>query len=109
MLGRLPRVPGGQFDEEEAFDLSVLANVAEDGSDEFSRQASFRAGARKAFAERDVGSRTARVMLRKAAPLAGQYSIGDAVCFRKRPSEGQVAARWSTGSRIIGSEEKNHG
>ena len=61
-LGRLPRVPGSQFDEEEAFDFGVLANLAESGSGEFFRQASFRAGARKAFAERGVGGRAARAM-----------------------------------------------
>ena len=55
-IGRLPRAPGSQFDEEGAFDLGVLAIASEDASDEFSRQASLRASARKAFAERDVGS-----------------------------------------------------
>ena len=70
-------MPGGQFDEEEAFDIGVVANAAEDSSGEFYRQASFRAGARRAFAEHDVGGRTARAMLRKAAPLAGQRPVGD--------------------------------
>ena len=36
--------------------LACLANVAEDGSDEFSRQASLRAAAEEAFAEGDAGS-----------------------------------------------------
>eukprot|EP00959_Pyramimonas_sp_CCMP1952_P320385 6704781-Pyramimonas_sp.AAC.1 len=67
----MPRAPGSQFDDEEAFDLGALANVAEGGADEFSRQAAIRAPARKAFAERDVGSRAARAALRKATPLAG--------------------------------------
>ena len=84
-----------------------MANVAEDGSDEFSRQASIRATARKAFAEHDVGSRTARAVLRKAAPVVGPYSVGDVVCFRKRPTEGDVSAKWSTGSRIVGFDGKN--
>eukprot|EP00959_Pyramimonas_sp_CCMP1952_P145302 3042204-Pyramimonas_sp.AAC.1 len=48
--GKMPRAPGSQFGDEEAFDLGVLANVAEDGADEFSRQAAIRASARKAFA-----------------------------------------------------------
>ena len=107
VLGRLPRVPGSQFDDEEAYDLGVLANVAEDGSDEFSRQSVIRATARKAFAEHDVGSRTARAVLRKAAPLAGEYQVGDVVCFRKRPTDGEVTAKWSTGSRIVGFDGKN--
>eukprot|EP00959_Pyramimonas_sp_CCMP1952_P054418 1137888-Pyramimonas_sp.AAC.1 len=72
VLARMPRVPGSQFDDEEAFDLRVLANVAEDGADEFSRQAAIWASARTALAEHDVGSRTARAALRKATPLAGK-------------------------------------
>eukprot|EP00959_Pyramimonas_sp_CCMP1952_P169528 3541489-Pyramimonas_sp.AAC.1 len=51
--GKMPRVPGG------------------DGADEFSRQAAIRASARKARAEHDVVSGTARAALRKATPLAG--------------------------------------
>ena len=80
-LGRLPRVPASQLDEEEAFDLCGLANVSEDSYYECSRQASLRASARKSFAEQDVGSRAARAVLCKAAPLDGQYSVGDAACF----------------------------
>ena len=49
VLGRLPRVPGSQFDEDEAFDLGALANTAGDGSDEFSRQSAIRASARTTF------------------------------------------------------------
>eukprot|EP00959_Pyramimonas_sp_CCMP1952_P418585 8769072-Pyramimonas_sp.AAC.1 len=69
----MPRAPGSQFDGEEAFDIGVLANAAEDGVDEFSRQAATRASARQVFAEHDVGSRTARAAFRKATPLAGEY------------------------------------
>eukprot|EP00959_Pyramimonas_sp_CCMP1952_P197155 4123019-Pyramimonas_sp.AAC.3 len=107
VLGRLPRVPGSQFDAEEAFDLGVLANVAEDGSGESARHAAIRAAARNTFAEHDVGSRTARAAPRRAAPVAGPYSVGDVVCFRKRPTEGDVGAKWSTGSRIVGFDGKN--
>eukprot|EP00959_Pyramimonas_sp_CCMP1952_P162893 3405425-Pyramimonas_sp.AAC.1 len=85
-LGKMPRAPGSQFDDEEAFDLGVLAHVA-DGADEFSRQAAIRASARKAFAEHDVWS--------------------DIVCFRKRPTDGEVIAKWSSGSRILGFDCKN--
>ena len=46
-------------------------------------------------------------MLRKAAPVVGPYSVGDVVCFRKRPTEGDVSAKWSTGSRIVGFDGKN--
>eukprot|EP00959_Pyramimonas_sp_CCMP1952_P353373 7403523-Pyramimonas_sp.AAC.1 len=66
VLRRLTRVPG-----------SELANVAEGRSDEFWRQAAISAAARKAFADRDVGGRTARAVPREAAPLAGEYQVGD--------------------------------
>eukprot|EP00959_Pyramimonas_sp_CCMP1952_P074875 1564667-Pyramimonas_sp.AAC.1 len=69
VLGRLPRVPGRQFDNDEAFDLVCWLDVAEDRPGEFSRQAAIRAAAREAFAEHEVGGRTARAVLRKAAPL----------------------------------------
>ena len=101
VLGRLPRVPGSQHDDDEAFDLGALANTAGDGSDEFSRQAAIRSSARQAFAQNDVGKRTARAMLRKAAPLAGEYSVGDVVCYRMRPTPDEVSATWSSGSRIV--------
>ena len=71
VLGRLPRVPGSQYDEDESHDMGALANTAGDGSNEFSRQAAIRASSRLAFAQHDVGRRTARALLRKAAPLIG--------------------------------------
>eukprot|EP00959_Pyramimonas_sp_CCMP1952_P231238 4833495-Pyramimonas_sp.AAC.1 len=107
VLGKMPRVPGSQFDDKEAFDLGVLANVAEDGADEFSRQAAIQASARQAFAERDVGSGAARAALRKAAPVAGEYQVSDEACFRKRPTDGEVSAAWSSASRIVGCDGKN--
>eukprot|EP00959_Pyramimonas_sp_CCMP1952_P095530 1997340-Pyramimonas_sp.AAC.2 len=102
VLGKVPCVPGNHFDDEEAFDLGVLANVAEGGADEFSRQAAIRASARNAFAERRLGSGAAAAALRKATPLAGYYQVGDVVCSRKRPTDGEFTAKWGTGSRIVG-------
>eukprot|EP00959_Pyramimonas_sp_CCMP1952_P358536 7507081-Pyramimonas_sp.AAC.1 len=52
VLGGMLRVPGSQFGDEEAFDLGVLADVAEDGADEFSLQAAIRASAEKAARRR---------------------------------------------------------
>ncbi len=58
VLGRLPRVPGSQYDQDEAFDLGALANAASHESDAFSRQSAIRASPRLAFAKIDVGSPT---------------------------------------------------
>eukprot|EP00959_Pyramimonas_sp_CCMP1952_P229156 4791503-Pyramimonas_sp.AAC.1 len=80
VLGKMPRVPGSRFDDEDAFHLG----------------AAICASARKAFAEHDVGSGTARAALRKSTPLAGECQVGDVACFRKRPTDGEVAAMWST-------------
>ena len=46
-------------------------------------------------------------MLRKAVPLAGDYQVGDVVCFRMRPVDGGVAAKWGAGSRAVGFDGKN--
>ena len=60
-----------------------------------------------AFVHLDVGKRTARALLREATPLSGDYKVGDVVCFRKRPTEGDTGVKWSTGSRIVGFEGKH--
>ena len=39
--------------------------------------------ARRAFIRENCGRRVARVVLRKAAPLVGEYATGDIVCCRK--------------------------
>ena len=73
-----------QFDEQEFADLGPLQGQLEPGT-AFGRRAELGASARRAFIREDCGRRVARAVLRKAAPLAGEYATGDTVCFRCRP------------------------
>jgi hypothetical protein len=61
--------------------------------------------AKKAFAHADSSNRTAKAMLRKAAPLVGDYRVGGPISFqREKKSRGIARKRWSSASRIIGFE-----
>ena len=95
VFGTLPRGPGDQFDEQEFADLGPLQGQLEPGT-AFARRAELRASARRAFIREDYGRRVARAVLRKAAPLVGEYATGDIVCYRK-DDQG-----WSPACRLIG-------
>jgi hypothetical protein len=99
VFGTLPRGPGDQMDEQEHADLGVLQGQL-DGPSHFARRTALRAAARRAFVKEDCGRRVARAVLRKAAPLIGDYSPGDLACYR-REDEG-----WSTACRLIGIDNK---
>eukprot|EP00959_Pyramimonas_sp_CCMP1952_P008216 171720-Pyramimonas_sp.AAC.1 len=43
---------------------------------------------------------------KKATPLAGEPQFGDIAFFRKRPTDGEVAAKWSAVFRIDGFDGK---
>ena len=62
----------------------------------FARRAELRASVRRAFIREDCGRRVARVVLRKAAPVVGEYATGDIVCHRKEDQG------WSPACRLIG-------
>ena len=95
VFGTLPRGPGDQFDEQEFADLVPLQGQLEPGT-AFARRAELRASARRAFFREDCGRRVARAVLRKAAPLVGEYATGDIVCYRKEDQG------WSPACRLIG-------
>ena len=48
------------------------------------------------FIREDCGRRVARAVLRKAAPLVGEYATGDIVCYRKEDQG------WSPACRLVG-------
>jgi hypothetical protein len=52
----------------------------------------------------DCGSRVARAILRRSAPLPGNYQVGDLVSYRRRPRAGEQGTQWSSACRIIGKE-----
>ena len=78
VFGTLPRGPADQFDEQEFADLNSELRFVEH------------------FIREDCGRRVARAVLRKAAPLAGEYATGDIVCYRKEDQG------WSPACRLIG-------
>ena len=95
VFGTLPRGPGDQFDEQEFADLGPLKGQLEPGT-AFARRAELRASARRAFIRENCGRRVARAVLRKAAPLIGEYATGDIVCYRKNDQG------WSSACRLVG-------
>ena len=64
MLGKLPRNPGDQVDEQEFADLGVLAAQL-DGETAFAIQSTYRNEARKAFVKEDCSKRVARAIERQ--------------------------------------------
>ena len=95
VFGTLPRGPSDQFDEQEFADLGPLQGQLEPGTT-FARRAELGASARRAFIREDCGRRVARAVLRKAAPLVGEYATGDIVCYRKNDQG------WSPACRLVG-------
>ena len=96
VLGRLPRNPGAQGDEDEFADVGTIQGQV-DGFTAFGHNASYRASARKAFVKYDCGLRVSKAFLRKAAPVPGNYQVGDLVSFCREPRKGEAG-------RLIGFE-----
>ena len=105
VLGKAPRGVGHLLDEEELGQLGVLEDRT-DPATEFAINASYRLTARKAFVQYDCGKRAAKLMLRNSGPLAGNYSAGDLVCFRKEQGSTEPSSVWSAPARIIGFDNK---
>ena len=95
MFGTLPRGRGDHCDEQEFADLGPLQRHLEPGA-AFVRRAELRVSARLALIREDCGRRVARAVLRKGAPLVGEYATGDIVCYRKEDQG------WSPACRLIG-------
>ena len=91
----LPRGPGDQLDEQKFADLGRLQGQLEPGTT-FERRVELGGSARRAFIREDCGRRVARAVLRKAAPLVGEYATGDIVCYRN-DDQG-----WSPACRLVG-------
>ena len=45
-----------------------------------------------------------RALLRKAAPVTGEYQVGDIVSYCRNARKGESGLQWSVGSRIVGFE-----
>ena len=101
VIGKLPRRPGDQFDEDSWADLGILSEKL-DADGAFALQQEIRTAARRAFVKIDCGKRVARALLRKSAPLPGKYSVGDLISFKREQKAKTDEQRWSTAARIIG-------
>jgi hypothetical protein len=93
VTGRLQRQAGSMMDEEEFPDLGSLEVTASDGAGSFARLSAIREASKKAFMKLDCSSKVARAVLRRAAPLPGNYDQGDLVCYRRRPRIGTLLVR----------------
>ena len=105
VLGKAPRGVGHLLDEDELGQLGVLEDRTDPAS-EFAINAAYRMTARKGFVNMDCSKRAAKLMLRNSAPLAGNYSAGDMVCFRKEQGSDEASSVWSAPARIIGFDNK---
>ena len=86
VLGKFPRNPGNIHTEDEFADLGVIsAELDPDAA--FMRMMQIRQACRGAFAAEDCSLRVQRAFLRKAAPLKGEYSVGNLIEFKRTRSQ----------------------
>ena len=82
VLVKFPRNPGNIHDENEFADLGCISALL-DPQSAFARLIDIRQAARGAFAAEDCSLRVQRALVRNAAPLKGNYSVGDLVQFKR--------------------------
>eukprot|EP00973_Karenia_brevis_P016664 2282050-Karenia_brevis.AAC.1 len=69
----------------------------------FAERMALRQKAKKTSMEPNLSQRVARAALRKAAPMTGEYRVGDLTLFqREQGTHGVLSKRWSPAARIIG-------
>jgi hypothetical protein len=91
VTGRNPRYSAGeQGDDEQALLLQALEERV-DPRTIFAERMDYRHEAKKAFVHADSSKRVAKAMLRKAAPLIGDYRVGDLISFQREQGSGGVA------------------
>ena len=93
VLGRSPRGSGHVImDDEEIGHLGAIEGQL-DGETEFALKSKYRLTARKGYVKQDCSMRAQKAMLRRAAPVPGNYAAGDLVCFRReqRKKDSRVA------------------
>ena len=81
VLGKYPRVPGAQLEENEYGQLGALQGQV-DPATEWGLRALYRLTAMKAFVKFDCGRRYAAAMLRKSTPLPSKTRVGDLVMYK---------------------------
>jgi len=101
VLGKFPRRPGCQMDEDEFADLGVISERL-DAQSAFALQSKYRTACRKSFAEEDCSIRVSKSLLRKSAPIPADYAVGDLVSFKRMQGAVTPEQRWSTPTRLIG-------
>jgi hypothetical protein len=103
VIGKHPRRPGSQAEEDEWGQLGTL-QAQQDAGTEFGIRAKMRFTAQKAFVRLDCGRRYAASMLRKARPLNRNYQVGDFVMYKCKQGAEAPGDEWSGPARIIGFE-----
>jgi hypothetical protein len=106
VLGRMPRRGPGEVADDEAFAQVGSQQARIDATSEFAKRMEFREAAKKAFVYVDSSRRVAKALLRKTAPLAGEYRVGDVVAFQRMQGSRTEESKWHAGSRIIGFDGK---
>ena len=76
-----------------------------DGVTEFAKRAGCRESAKKAFVHHDCSTKVQKAILRKVAPLPGEYRVRDVIAFQREQGAETEDDRWNPGSRIIGFEK----
>ena len=95
VLGKYPRSLGDMFNEDEFADLGCISEKV-DGESAFQALTQMRLACKKAFAETDCSARGADIPLRKAAPLPGDYAVGDLICFKREQGSTTAEDLWSS-------------
>ena len=104
VLGKFPRSVGNVFDADEWADIGLQQEKVDPHS-AFNRLARIRLACQEGHAQVDCSRKVAAVTCRKAAPLPGNYKVGDLVSFKREAgSHGDPEEKWSSATRIIGFE-----
>ena len=105
VLGRTPRYSAGEQGDTETAGMIGAIQEREVPTTIFAKRMGLRHEAKKAFMYWDSSQRVSNALLRKSAPKAGDYNVGDLISFqRNEKSQGVQRNRWSPAARIIGFE-----
>ena len=61
-----------------------------------------RLACKEAHVRMDCSRKFASVIHRKAAPISGDYAVGDLICFKREKDAKTPEEQWSSVTRIVG-------
>ena len=106
VLSRLPRNLATVGDEDECLDVGALQAHADGPTTSVVNHVTVRGHVKRSYV--GTGERVRRTALRKAAPVAGSYQVGDVVSYCREARAGEHGLQWSVGSRLGFEKDRNN-